>query len=256
MISISEIKKWQIWLKDYVNQHLSGEQSIDININMKYQHCLKVANNAQSITEMLDMKESERNLAYICGLFHDIGRFRQYKLYQTFVDSQSIYHGELGVDVLEKLNILKSFDKKQARIIKDTVYNHGLLSISDNLKDDSIKFTKIIRDADKLDIYRIVTDYYRHSETRNVSIELGLYKGQNVSDQIIHALEKGEVIRKEELIYLNDFKILQISWIFDLNFDCTRKNILEAGYIDLIINSIEGEKIKNKLSEIMRKHIK
>lgn len=255
MISLADIKKWQIWLKDYVNQHLSGEQSIDININMKYQHCLKVANNARNIAEMLKMKESECNLAYICGLFHDIGRFRQYKVYQTFVDSQSIYHGELGVDVLDKLNILKSFDKKQARIIKDTVYNHGLLSISDNLKEDSIIYTKIIRDADKLDIYRIVTEYYRHSETRNVAIELGLFKEEKVSEQIIEALEKGEVIRKEELIYLNDFKILQISWIFDLNFDCTRKIILESGYIDLIIKSIEGEDIKSKLISIMDSYL-
>ncbi|HXK82130.1 MAG TPA: HD domain-containing protein [Bacteroidales bacterium] len=255
MISESDIKKWQLWLKEYVNQHITGDQDTDVNINMKYQHSLKVANNARVICQNLNMKDSECRLAYICGLFHDIGRFRQYKVYHTFVDSQSIYHGELGVDVLEKLNILKGFNKKHAKIIKDAVYNHGLLNISDRLNGDYLLFTNIIRDADKLDIYRIVTDYYRHIETRNVAIELGLYKGEKVTEQIITALENAEVIRKEELIYLNDFKILQISWIFDLNFDITKELILKNNFIDLIISSIEGDSIRDRVKQIIYKHI-
>jgi hypothetical protein len=88
-----------------------------------------------------------------------------------------------------------------------------------------------------------------------VAIELGLYKGEKVTEQIITALENAEVIRKEELIYLNDFKILQISWIFDLNFDITKELILKNNFIDLIISSIEGDSIRDRVKQIIYKHI-
>jgi len=82
-----------------------------------------------------------------------------------------------------------------------------------------------------------------------------LYKGEKVTEQIITALENAEVIRKEELIYLNDFKILQISWIFDLNFDITKELILKNNFIDLIISSIEGDSIRDRVKQIIYKHI-
>jgi putative nucleotidyltransferase with HDIG domain len=255
MITNDEIKKWQFWLKDYVQQHYSNDLDIDSNIDMKYQHCLKVANESKHIALSLNMNPSDCNLAYLCGLFHDIGRFRQYKVYQTFSDSKSIYHGALGVEVLEKLEILDQFSRKHARIIQDSVYNHGLLAISDTLKEDSIHYTKIVRDADKLDIYRIVCNYYNSNAKRNVALELSLDVTENISEKVLNDFENGLIIQKSDMVFLNDFKILQLSWIFDIQFDYTRTMIAESNYIKCIIESISGQNNILKIKNIFDKNL-
>ena len=252
MVTNEEIKKWQFWLKEYVHQHYSNDLDIDSNIDLKYQHSLKVANEAKHIALSLNMNQADCNLAYLCGLFHDIGRFRQYKVYQTFSDSKSVYHGKLGVEVLEKLEILNQFSRKHARIINDCVYNHGLLTISDKLKEDSIHFTKIVRDADKLDIYKIVCNYY-NSNKRNVAIELSLDTTENISEKVLNDFKEGQIVQKSDLVYLNDFKILQLSWIFDIQFDYTRAMISESNFINCIIKTISGENNMLEVKTILDK---
>ena len=252
MITNDDIKHWQVWLKDYVAQHYTETEDVDTNIRMKYQHCLKVANEANHIAKSLNMSQADCNLVYMCGLFHDIGRFRQYMVYHTFVDAKSVYHGKLGVEVMEKLDIFNSFNKKNARIIRDAIYNHGLFKCEEKLRNSSLHFVKITRDADKLDIFRIVIGYYNQVGKRNIAIELGLDRSKKISDKVFSDFKNGKMIMKSDLVYLNDFKLLQLGWIYDINFDYTRNMIYELKYLDQIADTIEGDDIKKQVKDIVK----
>ena len=55
-------------------------------------------------------------LAEIMALFHDIGRFEQYKQYRTFSDYRSEDHAALGVKVIKANRILNGFEPAEAEI--------------------------------------------------------------------------------------------------------------------------------------------
>jgi hypothetical protein len=91
---------------------------------------------------------------------HDTGRFEQYARYKTFVDSQSVDHAVLGVGILEKNEILCSLDEPTQDFILRTIRYHNRAILPREETETCLFFTKLLRDADKLDILKVVTDYY------------------------------------------------------------------------------------------------
>ncbi len=78
---------------------------------------------------------------------------------------------------------------------------------------------RLIRDADKLDIWKVVTNYYAERDRqRNVAIELDLPDTPVCSQNVIDLLNSRRFIRMRDLKTLDDFKLMQIGWAFDLNF--------------------------------------
>jgi hypothetical protein len=107
-------------------------------------------------------------------------------------------------------------------------------------------FTKLLRDADKLDIWRVVTDYYhRKNDRRNGAIELDLPNTPGFSEEVYQDLMNRRIVDINHVKNLNDFKLLQIGWIFDINFDTTMQAIKSRRYLELIRDVLpKSEKIQ------------
>lgn len=260
MITSSHIrhrsKQLCFWLNEYAQGYYTGNSHIDANIDLKLFHSLRVADIAREIAQQLHLNPYEEELAYCCGLVHDAGRFKQYALYRSFVDTNEVYHGDLGVEVLRETNVLSSFSKEETQIIIKAVRNHGLLQIDHGVDDKTLLYCNITRDADKTDIYQIVSDYYHRSGERNQELELGLSSAPHISAAVFDNFRKGKVIKKTDMQTIDDFKILQLSWIFDINFRCTLTSIIEKQYLTSIINSIEDEGVQSEILGIMNHYLK
>lgn len=98
-------------------------------IRLKVEHIERVSQTAKKLATKLELEDEDIKLAELIGLLHDIGRFEQLKQYNTFVDRNSINHGEFGVHVLfnEKDGIIRNFieDKQYDDIIKKAILNHN-----------------------------------------------------------------------------------------------------------------------------------
>ena len=154
MININKARKI---FEEYVNNY----DLSDGKIALKYNHILRVAEISKNIAISLNLPEEDVKLAELIGFFHDIGRFEQVKKFNTFVDKDSINHGEYGVKVLFEDNLIEQFDvdKKYYGTIKNAVLNHNRKAIEDGLSERDLLHCKIIRDSDKLDIfYVLLTD--------------------------------------------------------------------------------------------------
>jgi hypothetical protein len=114
-------------------------------------------------------------------------------------------------------------------------------------------FTKLLRDADKLDIWRVVTDYYRQKDgKRNGAIELGLPDTPGISDDVYSDLMEGRVVDFTHLRNLNDLKLLQVGWIYDINFAPTFQSIQERGYLKIIRDALPAsEKTRKIFSRVL-----
>ncbi|HNQ69469.1 MAG TPA: HD domain-containing protein [Bacteroidales bacterium] len=225
------------------------------NIQLKITHSKNVFYHCSEIAKSEKLSKEQQYVAEICGLFHDIGRFEQFTVYNTFRDDYSVYHGALGVEVLKKEKFLEKLSEDIQEIILTAVYNHGLIEIPKNTKADKLYFSKLVRDADKADIFRIVAHYYHSTGPRNIALEYGLEDIPVISPEVFRQFCDRQMISKENLKTLNDFKTMQLAWIFDINFSYTTEFIIRNQYLDTVMSSITDERYKDKMNQIIKEKL-
>lgn len=227
------------WFKDYVASFYSGDEKDMRNITLKEEHTYNVCRNVVLILKGSSLNRDKLTLAESIGLLHDIGRFKQYKEYGTFRDSISINHATLGVKVLSDGRVLESLPGKERDLILSSIKFHNALSMPELPDGDAELFLKLIRDADKLDIWRVFVEYFESAEEDRASAAgLGLPDSPGYSDNILSHIFDKKVAPLSTLRTLNDFKITQLSWVYDLNFNETFRLLLERKYVEKIIGSL------------------
>ena len=88
-------------------RYVSGYNAADPKIRLKIDHTYRVAGLCARIAAATGAADVE--LAWLCGMLHDIGRFEQVRRYGTFVDAVSIDHAVLGADLLFREGLLDIF---------------------------------------------------------------------------------------------------------------------------------------------------
>ena len=227
-----ELKRW---LKRYVAQYASADPDIQEALDLKLAHTRRVSDAVKDIGKSEGLFGEALCMAETTALLHDIGRFEQFQKYKTFSDARSEDHAALGVDVIEKEGILQSIDNEKAQMILKAVWYHNKAALPVMENGTGLFFMKLLRDADKVDIWHVVTDYYRHArERRSEAIELNLPDAPQVSDAVCCSLMKGDIVQMKDLKTLNDFKLLQMGWIYDVNFKRTFEIVREKRYLEQI----------------------
>jgi HD superfamily phosphohydrolase YqeK len=248
------------WFSDYCKSFYSSDIEDQKNISLKEHHTFNVCKNIIEIAKELSLSDSQIILAEAIALFHDIGRFPQYVKYKTFKDSISVNHGPLGSRILLENNVLQNLCKSEQETIIQAVRFHNAFSTPKKVGKEIIFFVKLLRDADKLDIWRVFIEYYETSdENRASAVGLGLPDSHEYSEDILSCFYKKKIISLSKIKTLNDFKLLQLSWIYDLNFKPSFRLLLERDYLDRIISKLpRTEEILNVVSilkEFVRRRV-
>ena len=232
----------------YTDSYKKYGEMIDLKIN----HTFRVKDLCIKISKSLELNEGEQELAALCGLLHDIGRFEQWKRYKSYKDLETVDHGDLGVEVLKNNNFITAFSKTNHDTILKAVKYHNKYRVPNTLSDKNKLFVNITRDADKLDIL------YLNSENK-LSIKT---EDSKMSSSVYNSLLNGNLIKKGSIKTKADLIAIRIGFIFDINYKITYRIIKEEGYIDKIIdNQLEDTNNKElkeqliKLKEISRKYI-
>jgi len=244
------------WFRNYVNSFSMSVQEDQRNIAVKEEHTHQVCLNAVRIAEDLGLDQQETRLAETIALFHDVGRFLQYQQHKTFDDSISVNHAILGAKLLVENNLLRGLPKHDQDIIIRSVTLHNVFTLPEGLDEKSLLFASLIRDADKLDILRVVIEYFGQDKgSRAEAIALGLPDLPGYSRAVLVCLVRGEIARKHALTTMNDFKLLQLAWLYDLNFTCSLRMVEERGYIQRLTEMLpQNEEIADAV-EIVRKYV-
>lgn len=207
-------------------------------IEHKYHHTYRVLEYAKEIAKSLNLDEKEYNRACVCALFHDLGRFPQIRDYDTFVDSESIDHGDKSYEILKENNYNDEIVLKAVKY-----HNKKYVPEFDELTD---MHCKLIRDADKTDIML----YFLNEPIDN---------NYDVDDAIIEKFEKHELLdnykAKSEFVYV----VRYLAFIFDINYKKTMEILLENNFLEKKLNLIRNEKNKEHidyLEKILKDFIK
>lgn len=242
------------WFEEYVGGFYTGIEEDDRNIELKVIHTRHVRENMKRLCVSLGLGDAECRLADLIALFHDVGRFEQYRNYRTFSDRKSVNHARLGVRVLARNRVLAGISPAARRTLSRAIAFHNAASIPDEAEDYERTLMQLIRDADKLDIWRVVTAYYhRKDRTPNRTVELDLPDTPHWNPKILEALTAYRFARIEDMQTLNDFKLLQIGWVFDLNFEESFRIVQERRYIEAIAETLpDAPEIHAAVQEALR----
>jgi putative nucleotidyltransferase with HDIG domain len=236
------------WFLSYVNKFTYTDSESQRNIDLKLEHTERVTREIILIGKQIGLNGNELDLAEIIALFHDIGRFEQYDKYRTFSDRKSENHAELGIKVLKKYNVLANLDKKVQGLISYSIRYHNRASLPTGKMRKYLFYLKLLRDADKLDIWKVVTDYYhRKSGDKNVTLELELPDTPGISSEVYDTLMNRKIVDMKFVRNINDIKLLQAGWIYDINFKPTLKAVRNRRYMELLRDALPKT---DKISEI------
>lgn len=232
MIDIDDCKKV---FKDYVNTFDLKNEKIDLKIH----HTNRVLENSAQIAKTLNLSDEDIALAALIGLLHDIGRFEQITKYDTFNDLISIDHASLGVSILKKDNFINKFvkDVNLQKTIFTAIENHNKYEIEGGLDEKTLMFCKIIRDADKLDIFRICV----------VNNKIIIHSNSNISPKILENLLNGHQIKDTESKTQMDYNLRSFAMLYDLNYEYTKQMVEKEKIPDKLIDKIlENNKHEEK----------
>ena len=218
-MNIEESKKQ---FKMYVDAYNIDNEKI----KLKYYHSLRVSKLCKDIAISLNLNEEDIKVAELLGLLHDFGRFEQVKIYNTFNDKKSVDHAILGVEELKKFGFDKFIeDKKIQKLIEIAILNHNKTFIETNLTERETLFCKIIRDADKIDIFYIIQDD-EYVPTNDF-----------IGDKIFNRIINYQVDFEHNINILENY-VIKIAMIYDINFLWSYKYLYDKNYISNIIDKI------------------
>jgi hypothetical protein len=233
--------------EQYVKQFASPDTNIQAALDLKEAHTRRVCKAILDIGEHEGLSGEDLLMAEASAMLHDIGRFEQYTRYRTFSDVRSENHALLGVKVIRENGILEDIDPGKAEIITRAVKCHNRAVLPAHENGRSLFFMKLLRDADKVDIWHMVAEYYRHDRReRNQAIELDLPDTPGISDPVCRSLMKENIVLMKDLKTLNDFKLLQIGWIYDVNFCRTFQIVQEKRYLEQIREALPPGSLRIK----------
>ncbi|MDY6950730.1 MAG: HD domain-containing protein [Thermodesulfobacteriota bacterium] len=244
------------WFSEYVQTFRSGDREQTQSIDLKDEHTRRVCAAILDIGRSLSLNGERLCLAEAMALLHDVGRFEQFARYRTFSDKDSEDHAMLGIRILHKHGVLRDVPRPTRNLILRVISYHNRLGLPKGETEACLFFTKLLRDADKVDIWRVVTEHYgQKEEERNGAIDLGLPHGPEISDEVCADLMAGRIVRLESLKTLNDFKVLQMAWVYDVNFPRAFQIILERRYLEMIRDALPASEKVLEIYHTVRSYV-
>ncbi|MCR5675350.1 MAG: HD domain-containing protein [Lachnospiraceae bacterium] len=208
----------------------------DVKIRLKIDHTYRVAAFTERIAKSLSLDRADVELAWLSGMLHDIGRFEQLKRYGTFIDRLSVDHAELGADLLFADGLIGSFadldDVPERRAMLETAIRlHNKLALPEDLNDRMRMFSDILRDADKCDIFRVLTEPPFDERNRKI-----MQAEEPARDSVMQYVRKHQCVPRNTEYTAFEGLISQCCMAFELVCPESRRIVKEQGYLDTLLN--------------------
>lgn len=279
---VESINKPVINRKNVINafaEYVRNYDPSDEKIKLKINHTYRVAGLCQRIAESLGLSEPDVDIAWLLGMLHDIGRFEQIRRFGTFNDVQSVDHAEFGADLLFKEGLIRKFaegyyeecelaepeNQEDEQIIKNNEHHNkdtGLLEmairqhnkyrVKEDLTERQRMFCDILRDADKVDIFKVNADIPMEIIYDVTTEEL---KNGVITKEVLESFYKKETVLKSVRRSAVDHIVGHISLLFELVYKESYRQAKEQGYVYKLLNFKSDVPEVNAEFDDMRKYV-
>jgi len=236
------------WFTEYVRQFETADGSLHPMHAIKVPHSLRVCINCRTIAADMDWPDDDITAAEAMGLLHDVGRFPQFKEYGTFADARSIDHGKLACDVIAASTLTAEYSHEDIRDILYGIRDHNKAKLASCTSPRGLAFLKLIRDADKLDIIKLMGDVIRSGDfTLYPELLLGVDPKGPPSPALIEEIARSRKGSYSNVHSLVDMHLIRLAWMFDLNYKPSLRLVLSRGLMEEIRDVIPDTPTIRKL---------
>lgn len=226
-----DITKHEAWFQDYARKQRALETDDIGPMDLKLRHSLEVLRTARAIVAESPMAPELRRACLLAALYHDVARFEQYRRYHTFRDRESCNHGLMGVRILKRERRLDGEAPVLRRRVLTAVGLHNRFTLPPALPEETAVVAHVVRDADKLDILRVMHETLCGPEPYHPTVVLGLPDSPDlVSDAVLRAAREQRVASYADLLSVNDLRVLLGTWLFDMHFAASRRQFATDGH--------------------------
>ncbi len=209
-------------------------------LELKYNHSKNVATIASHIGEFVLPNKTSQRILYIAALYHDIGRYQQFIQYKTFKDKDSVNHASLGVQIIKDEQLFEGLQEQVTQQLFDVIENHNKKTVLQSLPPATIDICNVVRDADKIDILRLLSAHYQ-TGIYDKTLSLGLPDVPTFNESILKDILNAKHTDFSQMNSLNDFKLLNLSWVYDINYAISHVLIFESKVLKKIYQSITAK---------------
>lgn len=251
----------------------------DEKIKLKIDHTYRVAGLCQRIAESLGLSEPDVDIAWLLGMLHDIGRFEQIRRFGTFNDVQSVDHAEFGADLLFKEGLIRKFAEgyyeecelarsgneeaeqmiknnehhnKDTGLLEMAIRQHNKYRVKEDLTERQRMFCDILRDADKVDIFKVNADIPMEIIYDVTTEEL---KNGIITKEVLESFYKKETVLKSVRRSAVDHIVGHISLLFELVYKESYRQAKEQGYVYKLLDFKSDVPEVNAEFDDMRKYV-
>ena len=200
-------------------------------MELKRVHTACVVANAKAIAAGEKLDAETAAVCEAAALLHDTGRYEQLRRYNTFRDSESVDHAVFSHDIVREKGWLRDCPHADA-ILKAVLY-HNRRDLPDGLDPLAFAAAHCTRDADKLDIFRVLEHQLKVTDWRkDCTAFWNLPVKAQPNPQVIAAIREGRPVDYQHIKTLADFVLIQVGWIrAGLHFGTTRRLTAERGHL-------------------------
>lgn len=235
---------------EYVDTFREADGELPVMMRLKRVHTGFVVRNAEAIADGEGFSEEEREVALAAALLHDTGRYEQLKRYNTFKDSDSVDHAVFSHDiVVEKgwLDQVKGVGVDVGVGWKDAIFKavlyHNRRDLPKEIEDPLSTSTSslhlmslaahAVRDADKLDIFRVLEDQVAHTDWKGDSRAFwNLAVSAPPNPVVVECIANRQPVDYQNIKSLSDFVLIQVGWMISgLHFATARRLCRERNHL-------------------------
>ena len=215
------------------DEYVAAYDPTNPRIALKVDHTLRVA----ELCERIATTEGLRgDVAWLCGLLHDVGRFEQVRQFDTFNDAASLPHAALGADVLfgdadprgPQIRAYVDEECDLDELLHAAVATHSAYRLPDGLDQTTRAYCHVLRDADKIDIIKVncicpIEDIYGVTEESMRASEL--------SPEVVDVFYQHRTVPRGIRRHPADVLVGHICFAWELVYPSSRDTLLEQGYL-------------------------
>lgn len=211
----------------YVDTFRAADGRLPEMMQLKREHTAFVVKNAELIADGEGFPPDAREAALAAALLHDTGRYEQLRRYDTFRDSDSVDHAVLSHAIVRE----KGWTDSPA--VLNAVLWHNRRDLPAQTDPLTALVAHTVRDADKLDIFRVLEDRIAHTDWRADSRAFwNLATSAPPNPSVVACIERGEAVDYQEIRSLSDFVLIQVGWMVSgLHFATARRLCAERKHL-------------------------
>jgi len=183
-------------------------------LQLKLTHTMHVVKDSKLIMQGEKWNKESTPIGEVSALLHDIGRFSQFNEFGTFRDAESVDHAQRGIEIISRANILEGVSLRESQQIENAISWHNKKLLPQQMDKDNAKLAYLVRDADKLDIFRVIESAVEDGSIENTpELSWGLDIRGTPNPEVVEAVIKGEPVDYAKIHSLSDFILIHLGWI-------------------------------------------